>query len=146
MTVVEYVVWVTGSIPRWLCGLGWVISLLQDSVPQLRCARSHSNCLIGISANHKMPLLLKIYSRQNPECYYICEVFVDRSLGSWEEIILSQWVLNAVVSVLTLINRPTEEDRQADTEGRDWSDIATSQGCWQPWKLKEAGRILPESL
>lgn len=97
--------------------------------------------LLGLRLTTKCPFSWR-YSRQNPERYYICEVFVDRSLGSWEEIILSQWVLNAVVSVLILINRPTEEDRQAAPEGRDWSDIATSQGCWQPQKLKEAGRIL----
>lgn len=133
----ERIVWVSGSVPRWLwsLSLGELPHFSRTQFPNWDVQEAIVIALLGLWLTTKCPFSWR-YSHQNPERYCICKVFVDISLGSWEEIILSQWVLNAVVSVLTLITRPTEADRQADTEGRDWSDIATSQGCWQPYKLR----------
>ena len=58
------------------------------------------------------------------------------------EIILG--ALNAVTS--TLMRDTDTEERPREGEGRDGRDTATSPGCLEPQKLKEAVRTLPGSL
>lgn len=68
----------------------------------------------------------------------------EQGLGPCHEVqVFLDWILNPVTGVLTQREEDTKERGPCENRGRDWGDVATTQGYLEPSEREEERNGFP---